>query len=84
MYQITPSAIRCQGLNLNEMTGEELKKMREEAGLSRTRLGMKMGFTGTAGRINNRIYDYEAERRSITPAIETLLRMILEEEARPS
>jgi len=63
------------------MSGEELKKMREEAGLSRTSLGIKMGFTGTNGRINNRVYDYEAERRSITPAVETLVRMILKEES---
>lgn len=61
------------------MTGEELKRIRESAGLSRSELGYKMGFTGSIGRINNRIYDYESERRGITAATEELFRMILKE-----
>lgn len=60
------------------MTGQELRIKREAAGMSRTELGRQMGFTGTPRRINNRIYDYEVQRRNMTPAIEILIQLILE------
>ena len=60
------------------MTGEELKEMRVRAGLSRTELGVKIGYTGEPKRINNRVYDFEVGRRAIGTATATLLRILLE------
>lgn len=63
------------------MTGERLKRIREEAGLSRTELAQKMGLPGsTPQRQNLRIYDYESGRKRITPQMALLIEMILEKE----
>jgi transcriptional regulator with XRE-family HTH domain len=53
------------------MTGSELKAMRERAGLTQKQLAEKSGVTtSTIGR-------YESEIRTITAAMEKLLKLIL-------
>jgi len=63
------------------MTGEELRRMREAAGLSPLELAELAGLgTGAQGRV--RVSQYEStsakSRRGITPAMERLFRMLLE------
>jgi transcriptional regulator with XRE-family HTH domain len=63
------------------MTGEEMKLLREKAGLTRLEMAEKMGLVGTAPhRLQQRIYDFESGRRNIGPQMGTLIEMILEEE----
>lgn len=59
-----------------------MKEMRVRAGLSRTQLGIKMGYTGAPKRVNNRVYDFEVGRRAIGTATRTLLQILLENRAK--
>ena len=62
-----------------------MKKLREDAGLSRLEMAEKMGLTGkTAMSLQQRIYDFESGRRKISPQMATLIEMIFEEEAERS
>jgi transcriptional regulator with XRE-family HTH domain len=63
------------------MTGEELQRLREDAGITRTELAQKMGLPGrTPQRQNERIYDLESGRRNILSHTEVLIRKILKKE----
>ena len=59
------------------MNGQELKQLREASGMTRTELGLKMGFSEDKKKANKRIYEYESGARKIVRSNETLFRLLL-------
>lgn len=54
------------------MTGEELKAIRRQLGLSTKELGRALGYTGADNTISVQIRRYESGARDIPPWIERL------------
>jgi len=57
------------------MTGDEMKSIRHQLGLSAVQLGRAMGYTGADNTVSVTVRRYESDMRPIPPWLARLLKM---------